>query len=350
MKGAAVGPEFCWYLPSGHGGERGDGAGARTGLPYWIQVAQAVEYAGFDALFLPAGTRHADPWMVAAALSRTTRTLRFVMSVEPSTMAPAVLAHTAYSMQSITGGRLALHMDVDYRPDQQRAYGVFVNRDQHHEQMREFIEIYRALWDSREGLDCYRGQYFQLASARLPERAMPAPPLHLSGRSAGALRLIARHADVDVQPLAHPRAVGERIDALRAQVSGRRFACRAHVIARNTEQAAWRDAGPAVQPAQAGGSAGTHANIRWLRDRAPGASRRSEIYPNVGAALAPEADGPVPEADHPLNALIGSYGQVAARLAEFHALGVGCFVLSGTPSLEEVFRVGEELLPLVRAA
>ena len=44
-------------------------------------------------------------------------------------------------------------------------------------------------------------------------------------------------------------------------------------------------------------------------------------------------------------ALVGSHAEVADRMAEYHALGITEFVLSGYPHLEESYRFGEGVLP-----
>ena len=49
----------------------------------------------------------------------------------------------------------------------------------------------------------------------------------------------------------------------------------------------------------------------------------------------------------PAFGLVGSYEQVAERLDELLALGVDAFILAGNPRLEEAYRVGEEVLPLL---
>ena len=49
-------------------------------------------------------------------------------------------------------------------------------------------------------------------------------------------------------------------------------------------------------------------------------------------------------------ALAGSHGEVAERIAEYESLGIDTFILSAYPTLEEVVRVGEDLLPLVRGS
>jgi alkanesulfonate monooxygenase SsuD/methylene tetrahydromethanopterin reductase-like flavin-dependent oxidoreductase (luciferase family) len=46
-------------------------------------------------------------------------------------------------------------------------------------------------------------------------------------------------------------------------------------------------------------------------------------------------------------ALVGSYEEVADRIAEYHALGLDEFILSGYPHLEEAFRFGEGVMPIL---
>jgi alkanesulfonate monooxygenase len=50
----------------------------------------------------------------------------------------------------------------------------------------------------------------------------------------------------------------------------------------------------------------------------------------------------------PGTALVGSYAQVADRLIEFHDAGIGLFILSGYPHLEESYRIAENVLSIVR--
>jgi alkanesulfonate monooxygenase len=45
---------------------------------------------------------------------------------------------------------------------------------------------------------------------------------------------------------------------------------------------------------------------------------------------------------------VGDYANAAERLSDLIELGVDAFILAGVPHLEEAYRVGEEVLPLVR--
>ena len=47
-------------------------------------------------------------------------------------------------------------------------------------------------------------------------------------------------------------------------------------------------------------------------------------------------------------ALVGSHADVADRIAEYHALGIDEYILSGYPHLEEAYRVGEGVTPELR--
>lgn len=48
--------------------------------------------------------------------------------------------------------------------------------------------------------------------------------------------------------------------------------------------------------------------------------------------------------------IAGSYDRVAGQIATLHAAGITHFVLSASPSLEEAYRIGQFVLPRVRAA
>ena len=45
---------------------------------------------------------------------------------------------------------------------------------------------------------------------------------------------------------------------------------------------------------------------------------------------------------------MGSHTEVADRIAEYHALGIDEFILSGHPHLEEAYWFGEGVLPMLR--
>jgi alkanesulfonate monooxygenase len=70
----------------------------------------------------------------------------------------------------------------------------------------------------------------------------------------------------------------------------------------------------------------------------PGEARRLEVAPNLWAGFGlvrPRAG----------TALVGSHAEVAARLTEYHALGIRHIIASGQPHLEEAYTFIEGVTP-----
>jgi alkanesulfonate monooxygenase len=72
-----------------------------------------------------------------------------------------------------------------------------------------------------------------------------------------------------------------------------------------------------------------------------GDPERLLVYPNVWAGIGLVRGGVG-------TALVGSYEEVADRIAEYHALGFEEFILSGYPHLEEAYWFGEGVMPILR--
>jgi alkanesulfonate monooxygenase len=72
-----------------------------------------------------------------------------------------------------------------------------------------------------------------------------------------------------------------------------------------------------------------------------GRTDRLEVSPNLWAGFGLVRGGAG-------TGLVGSHQEVADRIAEYHALGIDEFILSGYPHLEEAYQVGEGVLPILR--
>jgi alkanesulfonate monooxygenase len=134
-----------------------------------------------------------------------------------------------------------------------------------------------------------------------------------------------------------------------------RFGMRLHVVSRDTPEQAWAEADRmlAGMPASAIAAAQQRfarmdsvgqARMTSLHGGTAGDGARSlEVAPNLWAGIGLVREGAA-------TALVGSHEQVAERISEYAALGIDEFVLSGYPHLEEAWRVGEEVLPLLGGA
>jgi len=353
--------EFHWFIPSGGDsrelistGPRGAARSYRApGYDYLLQVARAAERAGFAGAMLPTTSASTeDSWTLAAALATDTERLQLLVSFVPGLELPASFARRVATLQQLAPGRLKLLMFSAGHSLEQRAQGDFLEHDERYERAGEFLQIARAVW--RGGPVQHAGRHYLLNTPGLTVAACEAPPLYVGGASAAAERLAAAQADVRLLWGETPAMVRERIERL--QRHGRRpgHALRVHVIARETEAEAWAQAERllrAVPQSLIDAAQRQLANIDSVaQSRMLGLHRGTtvqdvrelEVSPNLWAGIGLVRGGAG-------TALVGSYAQVARRLEEYAALGIGSFILSGYPNLEEARVVGERVLPLVQA-
>lgn len=357
--------DFLWYLPT-HGDGRNLSAGAfhkgtrgahhrPPSLGYLKQVALASEAAGFLGTLIPTGTQCEDAWAVAAAVSEHTTRLKSLVAFRPGFVLPAVAAHTVASLQRFTSNRILLNVVTGGSSTEQQAYGDFLGHDERYERTDEFLNVVRGIWAGR-GFD-FEGAHYRVKNGGLAQPLKRVPTIYFGGASAAAERVAAKHADVYLTWGETPPMIQPRIASLRAQAAahGRslRFGVRIHLISRDTEAEAWSEAQRllvsipegAIEEAQRqfalSESVGQSRMVGLHRGPIADA-RQLEVYPNVWAGVGLVRGGAG-------TAIIGSHEQVAARIAEYEALGVDTFIFSAYPNLEEAVRIGEDLLPLLTA-
>ncbi len=128
-----------------------------------------------------------------------------------------------------------------------------------------------------------------------------------------------------------------------------RFGTRVDIIARDTEEEAWADVRKfaklvdrsILQRRAAAAGADSTGRARQAALRGGSIDRVEDLVVSTNLWAGMNLLGPVP-------ALVGSYEQVAERLEEYQDIGLSTFILDGAPHLEEAFRVGQEVLPLLR--
>ncbi len=130
-----------------------------------------------------------------------------------------------------------------------------------------------------------------------------------------------------------------------------RFGIRLHVIVRETNDEAWQAAerlishldDETIAKAQAAFARTDSVGQQRMAALHNGKRDNLEISPNLWAGVGLVRGGAG-------TALVGDGPTVAARINEYAALGIDSFVLSGYPHLEEAYRVGELLFPLLDVA
>ncbi|SCF01055.1 alkanesulfonate monooxygenase [Micromonospora matsumotoense] len=354
---------FHWFLPTygdsrdivggGHGVAVGTAGGARPAtVAYLGQIARTAEQLGFVGALTPTGAWCEDAWLATAMLSEVTERLKFLVAFRPGLLSPTLAAQMAATFQRLSGGRLLLNVVTGGEAAEQRSYGDFLDKDARYARTDEFLHIVRALWRG-ETVD-HTGAHLRVEGARLAQVPDPVPPVYFGGSSAAAGPVAARHSDVYLTWGEPPAQVAEKLDRIRAVAAGAgrelRFGIRLHVIARDTAEQAWAQADRLLDGI---GAADVRAAQEGLRRSESEGQRRMlalhggrrdalEVAPNLWAGFGLVRGGAG-------TALVGSHTEVADRIAEYHALGIDEFILSGHPHLEEAYWFGEGVLPILRA-
>jgi alkanesulfonate monooxygenase len=354
--------KLFWFIPThGDGRYLGTSYGGRPlDFNYLKQIACAVDNLGFYGALLPTGRSCEDAWITAASLIPETRRMRFLVAIRPGLVSPSLAARMTATFDRLSNGRLLINVVTGGDPVELAGDGLFLEHDRRYELTDEFLEIWRALLSSAGEVN-YEGKYLQVRGAGNLFRGIqqPYPALYFGGSSDVGVAVAAKHIDHYLTWGEPPAQVATKIKAVRKEVarSGRsvRFGIRLHVIVRESDDAAWRDAeslishlsDQTVRAAQQ--TLARHDSVsqqRMLALRKLSGIRRSrealEVSPNLWAGVGLVRGGAG-------TALVGSAETVAARMLEYRELGIETFILSGYPHLEEAFRVAELLfarLPL----
>lgn len=368
-----------WYLPTNGDSRSIVGAGddsqhiqggevnyRAASLDYLIDIARSAERLGFEGVLTPTGSWCEDAWLSTMAISQHTEKLKFIVAFRPGFISPTLAAHQAATFQRLTQGRLLINIVTGGDPVEQRRYGDQLDHQQRYARSGEFIAAFKGVSAARangQPFD-FQGQYYQLEQATLLPSAWPVPPVFFGGASAAAQQVAAAQADTWItwgEPLDQ---VAPRLTAVRAAAAtqGREltFGIRFHVISRDSEEEAWREAARLLQgitPARIHSaqsllsrteSVGQQRMTALLnnieaRHVNPENVRALEIAPGVwsGYGLVRGGAG---------TALVGSHQQVAELIKAYHTLGIDHFILSGQPHLEEAWWFAEGAGALLRRA
>lgn len=345
-----MGTEFFWQLPTAGDGRHGDAAQRRRGerlstaayftdgvsdprgenfnyLDHLHQVARAADLAGFDGIQIRNDPDGEEPWIVAGYVARGTRHLRLLTEFEASRGSAVYAAKNAVSFQRYSGGRFAWQISTGGTPEERRRQGDFAHTSDIAPRIEEFVTVARGVISS--SAYSYKGQYFEVLDGGFkgPLSGNAPPPVYLSGNTREAYELSARIADIHVFEALRADELRDEIGKLRelsaARASPLGLGVRIDVLARETEEEAVFDA---------------RRYLAQVGEAAEQGSRNATFWPGLGRG-ATGAQG----------ALVGSYSQVTDVLLEYARGGIGSFLLAAVPHLEEAYRVGENILPAVRA-
>jgi alkanesulfonate monooxygenase len=355
MAQGADAADVLWFLPThGDGRYLGSQVGARhVTLNYLSQIARAADELGYYGMLLPTGKSCEDSWVIASAMVPLTQRVRFLVAVRPGLSEPSMTARMAATLDRLSNGRLLVNVVTGGDPAELRGDGVFLDHDQRYEATDEYLTVWRRLL-AGETVD-FEGRHVRSEKGKLlyPPVQDPHPPLYFGGSSPAGQQVAAEHVDVYLTWGEPPEAVGQKIEAMRrlAAAKGRTlsFGIRLHVIVRETEQEAWAEADrliahvddDAIATAQKAFAGFDSEGQRRMAALHGGRRDRLVVSPNLWAGVGLVRGGAG-------TALVGDPDQVAARMAEYMALGIDRFILSGYPHLEECYRFAELVFPKLK--
>jgi alkanesulfonate monooxygenase len=276
---------------------------------------------------------------------------------QPGFLNPVVAARMTASLHRATGGRALYNIITGGGGPAQLWWGDVVPHDDRYTRTTEFLDVVRGIW--KGGPFNYSGKFYKVQDAGLPDPLSNEafPEIYFSGSSDAALSSASKHANFYLtwlEPIAQLREkfrrVREKTAALGRQI---RCAVRVDIVARPTEEEAWAEVrrgfestDQATRDRFLGSDSGAGDSVGAARQRAGRPSTVTDYRdlisdPNVWTGFSLLRGGQT-------QGIVGSYENVAARLDELVQLGADAFILASTPHLEEAYRVGEEVLPLVR--
>jgi len=340
-----------WYLPT-QGDERYLGTEIGQRRPthrYLRQITEAVDQLGYEGMLLGTGLKQ-DPWIVATSLIAYTTQLKFLVAHRPSILPPALAARMVSTFDNISGGRILLNIVTGGGKLENE--GVFLGHDERYEHTDEYLTVLRAILRGEE--ITFKGKHVQIEGAQQQFRPVqpPYPGLYFGGSSPAALEVAAKHVDVYLTWGEPPAQVAEKIGEVkrRAAAHGRtlRYGIRLQVIVRETDDEAWAAANNLIRYlsdekiAQAAKRMSESESVGQQRIFALHGGRRDslEVSPNLWAGIGLVRGGAG-------TALVGSPETVYQRMKEYTELGIGTFVLSGYPHLEEAYHFAEGVFPLI---
>jgi alkanesulfonate monooxygenase len=278
-----------------------------------------------------------ETWTACAALAGLTERIEIIAAIKPRLFHPAVLAKMATQIEEISHGRFAINLvNAWYKPEFERAGIPFTEHDSRYDYGREWITIVRALMQG-ERVD-FKGEHFAIDGYQLRPvgRYRPRPVIYAGGESVQARDLAADTADVwfiNGQPLADVRTLVDDVAARPRRGPRLRFGLSAFVIARETDAESQAELARAFEIAKQDAP----LRQRQIGNTDPKAimfqtfARNPHIGSNGGTAAG----------------LVGSYDTVAARIRQFHAIGIETFMLQFQPFEAEMRRFAHEVRPRV---
>ena len=291
-------------------------------IDYLLQIARAAEFTRFDGVRIGNDPQGDESWILAGVLGATTKRLKLLTEFDANRGSAVYAAKNAVSFQRYSGNRFAWNISSISDAEARLAQGDKARDKDLLPRIDEFLHVAHGVINQPSGFD-FKGDFFEVLNGGLagPLSGHAAPEVYLSGNSSEAYQLSAKRADVhlfDAQALSSLAPLIQELAAISQSAKRHvKAGLRIDVIARESREEAEFDAKRLAEQTE---WQGVQDGLLWT------------ALGNTDAKAT----------------LVGSFSEVADALAQYAQSGIQSFVLGAAPHLEEAYRVGENLLPLLR--
>ena len=297
------------------------------------EVAQWSENAGCEGILVYADHRQLDPWLVAQTVLESTRALSPLVAVQPVYMHPYTVAKMVTSLAHLYGRRVHLNLISGGFKKDLEALDDPTPHDARYARLIEYAAIVQKLLAGGPPLT-FHGEFYRVSTLRLTPALPPElqPDLYVSGSSAAGLEAA---RTLDAVAIKYPGA--ETLQEWSLGSGARRAerrGIRVGIIARDTEEEAWRVAHARFPVDRAGQL--THALAMKVSDSIWHRQLSQEAGLAAGAAEGMPWLVPFQNYKTMCPYLVGSRERVGIELARYIAAGVETVILDIPPSAEDL--------------
>jgi len=296
-----------------------------------VELLLAADRAGFELCLF--AERHLGndiaAWVLASAIGSRLERIRALVAVHPGLWDPVMVGKLAVSLDRVCRGRMALNIVNGWFDEEFRMFGgTVLQGEERYQRTIEFIEILRGLW-THETFS-YAGRHYNLDRGQLLLKpASPAPPdIYSVSRSDRGRAFIAGHCDwwfIDYPKSA--QTVDEALRGIEDAVAD---------MNRRTQQ--------------------TGRKVRYALNPfvALGRNERDALDATIQRIFAYDPDPDTRKIEMrmlPATKLgcIGTREDVLRQLRRFEDLGIELVLCKFIPTVENVQRIGEEIIAPMQA-
>ncbi len=347
---------FAYWVPNVSGGLVVSKIPQRTdwSFEYNQWLAQTADEAGFEYALSQArffasygADNQLEALTLTSALASVTKKIKLISALHPGLWHPAVIAKAVATIDQISQGRAAVNIVSGWFKGEFTGYGEpWLDHDERYRRSEEFIRVLKGMWTEDEFT--FKGDFYRINGAPMKPKPVqkPHPEIFQGGNSLAARQMAARVSDWYFMNGNSVENVAEQIRQVRslAEENGRdpneiRFGLNAFVVSRPTEEEAHATLREIIEYADKEAIEGFASQVKHAGQASP---------EKQGMWSESNFEDLVQYNDGFKTGLIGTPEQIAARIAEYDAVGVDLVLCGFLHFTDDLPAFGRDVIPLVR--